>query len=224
MATLSKAAVPMQLMQEKKTSYRELFWLFMIGNVLGVLLEGVWCLATKGQWETHTVSIWGPFCLIYGVGLVGIYYAYKKLKGKKSIAQFLVIAVVADVVEYGCSVLLDYALGMKAWDYSEAHFNVNGRITLFMTLIWGAGGLVFIRFCAPKIENFFMGNTFALEKPLCILLTIFMSLNIFATSLCIVRWSDRHFGFSSKSCVASLIDEIYPDERMQKIFVEWSFL
>lgn len=41
-----------------------MFWLFMFGNVLGVLLEGTWCKLCFGHWETHVVTIWGPFCLI----------------------------------------------------------------------------------------------------------------------------------------------------------------
>lgn len=206
-----------------KVSYMELFWIFMIGNVFGVVFEGVWCLITKGTWETHTVSIWGSFCLIYGIGFAGIYYAYKKMKGESKLKQFLVIALVADAVEYLCSVLLDYCLGMKAWDYSEKFLNINGRITVGMTFVWGFGGLLFIRFVAPKIEKLFMNNKFRFEKPICAVLSVFMAVDIAATSLCIVRWSDRHFGFKANTSLAMLIDEIYPNERMQKIFVEWEF-
>lgn len=209
--------------QKEKVSYMELFWIFMIGNVFGVIFEGVWCLLTKGVWETHTVSIWGPFCLIYGIGFAGIYYAYKKMKGKSKLKQFLVIALVADVVEYLCSVLLDYCLGMKAWDYSNNFLNINGRITVSMTFVWGFGGLLFIRYVAPEIEKMFANNKFRFEKIICGALSVFMAVNLIATSLCIMRWSDRHFGFKSNTSLAMLIDEIYPNERMQKIFVEWEF-
>lgn len=57
----------------KPITYENMFWLFMIGSVLGVILEGIWCLIRAGHWETHVVSMWGPFCIIYGFGAVGLY-------------------------------------------------------------------------------------------------------------------------------------------------------
>lgn len=27
----------------------------------------------KRKWETHTVTIWGSFCLIYGIGAIAFY-------------------------------------------------------------------------------------------------------------------------------------------------------
>ena len=62
-----------QKMKEEHATYQNMFWLFMISNVLGVILEGLWCLIRTGYWETHVVSMWGPFCIIYGFGAVGFY-------------------------------------------------------------------------------------------------------------------------------------------------------
>ena len=45
-----------------------LFWLFLIGSLAGVVMEGAWCAVTKGRWEYHVYSIWGPFCAVYGLG------------------------------------------------------------------------------------------------------------------------------------------------------------
>lgn len=137
--------------------------------------------------------------------------------------KFFVIAVVADVVEYLCSCLLDYCLGMRAWDYSRSFMNLNGRITAGMTLVWGLGGLLFIRFIAPHYENLFK-KTFKYEKAVCVVMSVFMAVNMFITSFCIVRWSERHFGFQPSTSIGRVIDKLYPDEKMQKIFVEWSFL
>ena len=35
----------------------------MISNLVGVLIEGIFCLISYGKWETHVVTMWGPFCL-----------------------------------------------------------------------------------------------------------------------------------------------------------------
>ena len=44
-----------------KISYSSLFWLFMIGSLAGVIIEGIFCLIHKGAWESHVVSLFGPF-------------------------------------------------------------------------------------------------------------------------------------------------------------------
>ena len=72
-----------QKLIDAHTNYSNMFWLFMIGNILGVILEGIWCVIRNGRWETHVVTIWGPFCLIYGVGAVGGYLASALLSDKK---------------------------------------------------------------------------------------------------------------------------------------------
>ena len=56
--------------KREKISYQVIFWLFVIGSLAGVVLEGIWCLLKYGHWETHVVTVWEPLCIIYGFGLV----------------------------------------------------------------------------------------------------------------------------------------------------------
>ncbi|MBS5015501.1 MAG: hypothetical protein KHZ33_05105 [Ruminococcus sp.] len=37
-------------MKKDGVTYCNMFWLFMFGNVLGVLLEGTWCRLIFGHW------------------------------------------------------------------------------------------------------------------------------------------------------------------------------
>lgn len=57
-------------LNDKEITYDKLLILFMIGCMLGVLLEGSFCLITKGHWESHVVSIIGAFNTLYGAGMV----------------------------------------------------------------------------------------------------------------------------------------------------------
>ena len=88
----------------KPITYENMFWLFMIGSVLGVILEGIWCLIRAGHWETHVVSMWGPFCIIYGFGAVGLYLGSVRLKNKSRVTQFLVFSLIAAVFEYAWNI------------------------------------------------------------------------------------------------------------------------
>lgn len=31
-------------------TYPNMFWLFIVGSIIGVVLEGIWCLVKNGQW------------------------------------------------------------------------------------------------------------------------------------------------------------------------------
>ena len=133
-------------MKKDGVTYCNMFWLFMFGNVLGVLLEGTWCRLIFGHWETHVATIWGPFSLIYGVGAVMFYISGEKIRStgyKGVVARFCSIAIVATVFELACGLLLEYGMGMKAWDYSKSFMNYKGLICLKMTLLWGLAGVIF---------------------------------------------------------------------------------
>lgn len=213
-------------MAEKNTSvlkYSHIFWLFLFGSMLGTLFEGIWCKLRQGHWETHTVAVWGPFCIIYGIGAVGFYLAYLKLKNKNIFIQFVAIAVVADLVEYACSCLLEYGLGMKAWDYAGCFYNIKGRVSPTMTLLWGVAGVAFIKLFAPFIERGLNKMQGKYWNAVCILLSAFMAVNLTVTAFCIVRWSQRHYMTAKESAIFYLADKYYPDEKMQKIFCEWFF-
>lgn len=205
-------------------TYQNMFWLFMLGNVAGVLLEGVWCFARFHRWESHVVTVWGPFCLIYGVGVVVLYIAAAKLKSRNAFVRFLAVALILDAVEYFCGWLIAAALGMKAWDYSGEFLNLHGRICLSMTLVWGAAGLVFARFGMPMCRKLFAKLHGRGWKIACAALSVFMVVNLSVTAFAMVRWSKRHQNIAPRTYIEQLADRRFNDEFMQRRFMEWYFI
>lgn len=208
----------------KKISYQNMFWLFMIANVIGVLLEGIWTVIQFGRWETHVNVIWGPFCLIYGIGAVVFYIGSVKLQGKNLVIQFFSFALFADIVEYLCAWLIEDALYMKAWTYKKHFMNLHGRISLQMTIIWGIIGVVYLYLVAPRLNRLFMKMQSRFFIVGSIVLTVFMVVNLIATSFCLVRWSERHKEIEPTNKVERYIDKTYDDARMKKLFCEWWFI
>ena len=182
-------------MKKEGVTYCNMFWLFMFGNVLGVLLEGTWCRLIFGHWETHVATIWGPFSLIYGVGAVMFYISGEKIRStgyKGVVTRFCSIAIVATVFELACGLLLEYGMGMKAWDYSKSFMNYKGLICLKMTLLWGLAGVIFAYMVVPKLKKVFARMQGKGWKAACAALSIFMIINLSFTLVCMVRWKDRH--------------------------------
>lgn len=215
-------------MKLKKSSiqikYSDMFWLFMIGSLLGVILEGFWCLFKYGHWETHVVSVWGPFCIIYGIGAVGFYLGTVWLRQRTLPVQFLLFSLIGGIVEYVCSWVLEHGLHMEAWNYSRHFLNIEGRISLKMTLVWGLLGIVFSRFLFDAVNKLFEKMRGKAWRIACGCLTVFMVINLTLTGMCLVRWSDRHEGIPPANQIERFLDKTYGDDRMEKRFCEWSFI
>lgn len=206
-----------------KITYQKIFWLFIIGSILGVPLEGVWCLLKYGHWETHVVTIWGPFCIIYGLGAVGCYVGSVLLKGKNIALRFLTFALIGDAVEIICGAVLEYGLNMYAWDYSTYFMNFKGYVCLFMTVIWGVLGIAFG--CAvPFVDGMLEKMSGKIWNIACICLSAFMVVNFLVTAACFVRWKHRHEGDAPQDNRFQVwMDENYDDERMATRYCEWRF-
>ena len=208
----------------KYITYPVLFLLFFSGSILGTLIEGIFCLIRYGRWETHTVTLWGSFCIIYGLGAVGLYIGSVLFGHLHWALQFILFASIATVIEYLCGAILKYGLRMKAWDYSRSRFHLHGLVCLKMTLAWDALGVLFSLFCVPHIRVFVPYLDIFPVKIVCICLSVLMAVNLFITMLCIRRWSKRHFGFPPRNDLEKYIDRTYPNERMAKRFCEWRFI
>lgn len=205
-------------------AYSELFWLFIAGSLLGVLLEGIFCTLHNGHWETHTVAVWGPFCIIYGIGAVVLYVQAILLEKQNTIIQFVAFALITTVIEYFCGALLKYGLHMRAWDYRKAFLNIDGLVCLSFTVIWGLAGVVFAKWVVPALKLVFSKMNGRGWNIACICLSIFMAVNLLVTAACIVRWSHRHQGIAPRNQVEQYIDETWDDSRMEKRFCEWRFI
>lgn len=209
---------------EQYINYPIIFWLFLFGSVLGVVLEGVFCLFFYKKWETHTVAVWGPFCIIYGLGAVGLYIGAILFENINKFGQFLLFALIATSIEYFCGKLLKDRLGMRAWDYSRHRFNLEGLICPHMTLAWGLMGIFFADEFVPLLKRAALIVYTAPGNYLCGLLSVFMLINFVLTAVCIMRWSQRHRGIPASNRFLEYIDRKYDDEKMSGRFCEWSFI
>ena len=57
----------------RQLRFSVLFFLFFFGSIIGFILEGLWCILKRGHWENHSATVFGPFCIIYGLGMVAFY-------------------------------------------------------------------------------------------------------------------------------------------------------
>lgn len=206
-----------------KIRYSTLFWLFMLGSVVGFVLEGFWCILTKGHWEHHAATVWGPFCIIYGFGAVAIALLSALLNNKSLPVRFVAFAVSGAAVEYFGSLFQELCFGSVSWDYSKHVLNLGGRISLKMALMWGVLGFAFMRFAFPHVNRLLEKMKGRGWQAACIGMTVFMTVNLLVTCAAVTRWKARMTGAQASHPVAQWLDNTYDNQTMAKLFPNMQF-
>lgn len=95
------------------------------------------------------------FALFTGTGalFLTIYLNHSK-NNKKYIKLFIIFTIVFSLFEYLVGFMLDALFAERWWDYSDEKYNINGRITLVNSFLWGVITVLFTRFIYPLIQKF----------------------------------------------------------------------
>ena len=75
----------------KRTIKRELitiFWIFIIGSILGYIFEMTVVLFQKGHFETRQGLIYGPFIPVYGIGGIVYYILLSQIETRNKVNNY----------------------------------------------------------------------------------------------------------------------------------------
>ncbi len=125
------------------------FLIFVIYSVIGYFAE-VSEVSMKSRQVTNRGFLFGPVCPIYGFGAVIMILCAEPFKWN-AVAVFLIAMLCCTTLEYCTSFIMEKLFKVRWWDYSKLPFNLNGRICLQCSLIFGLGGLVIVYFAQPLI-------------------------------------------------------------------------
>lgn len=131
----------------------ECIYFFIIGSFAGWLLE---CLfrSFSGHLDKSPGILNTPFCILYGLGTVVLSLVINRITDN-FILLFILSMIVLTIMEYVTFVLLKKIYGLKLWDYSDMKFNIDEKVCLEFSLIWGTLGVLYIKFILPILTNFF---------------------------------------------------------------------
>lgn len=111
----------------------ELLWLFLIYSFLGWILETI-SAAVKQKMFVNPGLVNLPFCIIYGFSAILLIVLGTELNG---VWLFLGSVILTTLVEWITGHLIEKCYHERWWDYSNLRFNVDGYISLGMSLFWG---------------------------------------------------------------------------------------
>ncbi|MDD2490287.1 MAG: putative ABC transporter permease [Bacilli bacterium] len=133
-------------------NFNHLFIFFIIYAFIGWIMESS-AVSMKQRKIINSGFLYGPFCPIYGIGALLLLILVSPF-GNNYLIIFILSFFIASIWEYYVSLGMEKILGFKWWDYSNIHFNLNGRINLLYSIIWGLLGTILIKVIHPLINNF----------------------------------------------------------------------
>lgn len=203
--------------------FYKLFWIFLLGCVLGVVVETLWCYWTRSCIESRSGVLYGPFNPVYGFGAVALTLGLQRISKKGRLWIFLGSMLLGGGVEYLCSLVQEMSFGTLSWEYSGTFMNLNGRTNLMFAFFWGALGLLWIQFFYPLLSKGVERIPKKTGIRLTWILVIFMIVNMAVSGLAVARWSERTRGVPASNAAAVLIDQKYPDPLMKRVYPNVTF-
>lgn len=160
-----------------------LFLYFLAYSFIGWAWEGTISLVRDHK-IVNRGFLAGPYCPIYGCGAM-IFVAMMHYTDNPFI-MFFVGGLLACVLEYLTSYVMEKLFNARWWDYSNDKFNLNGRICLLGYLVFGAGA-VGVLYLQPHLAA--LVETIS-EKPLISsILAILFALDILTANQTVVRFN-----------------------------------
>lgn len=218
------AECPADNIIEKKAVYSKImdlyqvFWIFLIGSVVGFVVETVWCLIRNGRVECRSSMILGPFTAVYGFGALVLYFGNRFLAKNNILHIFFYGAAASTVVEYFCSLFQETLFGSVSWDYSSQPFNIDGRVSLLYSIFWGLLAILWFMTIQPAFEALISKIPARIYKPLTRWLAVFLVLDAVISIAAVTRWGMRLDGIPSANIIAETLDKLFPNEFMTKIY------
>lgn len=126
-----------------------LYW--MIYSILGWVCEVVYCSIPAKKFINRGF-LNGPYCPIYGVGAVLVLHITTGISDAPLLV-FLLSLCAASVLEYVTSWLMEAFFQARWWDYSHMRFQLNGRICLLNSLLFGMMGMTLVCVLQPRAES-----------------------------------------------------------------------
>ncbi|MDO4443516.1 MAG: putative ABC transporter permease [Slackia sp.] len=201
-------------------NYWRLLWLFVVGAIVGLVLEVVFHAMVYGGYESRAGLVWGPFSPIYGFGAVFLTIVLNRFWHNHNVVIFTIAMIVGSALEYVTSWGMETLFGAVAWNYEGTFGSINGRTNFVFGVMWGLLGLIWVRSMLPFFKKAFEAinvETLAM-KVIGVALTAFLVVDALFTLGAVGRQSERIVGIEATTPVQEFFDEHFPDEWMKERF------
>ena len=212
-----------------KLNYFNLFWVFFVCSVLGLILEEVWHMVVvdPGVYQDRAGMLFGPFSPIYGFGAVLMTMALNRFYKKNPLIIFLVSALIGGAFEVFVGWFMQTSFGVVSWSYSHIRLFgmpdpiavlTGGRTCTPFACMWGLGGLIWIKVLLPRLLKLINMIPWKRRYSATVILTAVMLIDGVMTLQSLDYWYQRVNGTVRNSPVAQFYDKHFDNEYMENRF------
>lgn len=212
-----------------KLNYFNLFWVFFVCSVLGLILEEVWHMVVvdPGVYQDRAGMLFGPFSPIYGFGAVLMTMALNRFYKKNPLIIFLVSALIGGAFEVFVGWFMQTSFGVVSWSYSHIRLFgmpdpiavlTGGRTCTPFACMWGLGGLIWIKVLLPRLLKLINMIPWKRRYSATVILTAVMLIDGVMTLQSLDYWYQRVNGTVRIIPVAQFYDKHFDNEYMENRF------
>lgn len=128
-----------------------LFIYFFLYAIIGWMCEVVYCSIPEKKFINRGF-LNGPYCPIYGVGAL-IIITFLMPYISDPILVFFIGVILTSTLEYVTSWGMEKLFHAKWWDYSDHKFNINGRVCLLNSILFGLLCVVLMYVVHPFVND-----------------------------------------------------------------------
>lgn len=140
--------------------------LFLVYSFCGWIIEIIFTFLTEHKIVNRGFLI-GPLVPIWGIGAILITLI---LNPNDSVFSLILSsAVIGTVLEYIVNYVMEKIFKVRWWDYSKFPFNINGRVCLITSFMFGIAGLLVVKMFNPMFLKLFLMID---ESLFCILVSV----------------------------------------------------
>lgn len=210
-------------------NYFNLFWVFFVCCVLGLILEDIWHMTVDdpGVYQNRAGMLFGPFSPIYGFGAVLMTMVLNRFYKKNPIIIFLVSALLGASFEVFVGWFMQTSFGVVSWNYSHMKLFgmpdplavlTGGRTCTGFACLWGLGGLIWIKLLLPRLLNLINMIPWKSRYSATVIFTIIMLVDGVMTLQSLDYWYQRVNGTVSDIPVAQFYGTYFDNEYMENRF------
>ena len=204
--------------------YSKLFWIFMVGNVVGFVLETLYALVTTHEFQVRVGLVFGPFIPVYGLGAVAITLLLSRMYSQKDIMIFLASMFIGGGFEYLCSFVQQAVFGTVSWEYSDSPLNIGGRTNLMFSFFWGILGMLWVKDLYPAMSRIIQKIPKRVGRPLTVIFTVLMVIDVLLSAGAVYRRSERVNHVPATNAVQEFFDTYFPDSYLDFIFPHMQYV
>jgi len=155
------------------------FLYFIVYSFLGWICETTYCTIIDKKYVNRGF-LKGPFCPIYGVGALIVIIILTPV-ADNIILLFLTGMIFTSILEYITGFLLEVIFNLKWWDYSNYKFNIQGRVCLLNSTLFGVLSVITVNFINPIVKKLITNISANIILWICGILIIYFLLDTIIT-------------------------------------------